>query len=210
MQRFWMMVVAVGVLCPARAELPESVVAACLTPEVRESALGICWQVTSQARWEGEPVHISEHIGATQAEQAGLPHPQGLAETRVSLTMPAQTAAEPCPMQTWQVEVTPSMLVPTVTLDFHLLHQASLPPYDVRTWNGLPALVAKTGDWYLIAGEPKAKILQTSEEVPLTTLIVAGVRAQKAKPVRVRLYVGEGALPPEARYPALRSVAAEP
>lgn len=210
MRRFWMMVVAAGALCPARAELPESVVAACLAPEVRESVLGVCWQVTSQARWEGEPVHISERISATQAEQAGLPHPQGLAETRVSLTMPAQTAAEPCPMQTWQVEVTPSTQVPEMTLDFHLLQRAPLPPCEVRTWNGLPALVATAGDWYLIAGTPTAKILQTEEAVPLTTLVVAGVRAQKARPVRVKLYVGEGALPSEARYPELKSVTAEP
>ena len=146
-----------------RAALPESVMEACLAPSVREQTSAKRWQVLSRTEWESRPVRISEAGGITTAEQDGAEHPSGWVKTKVRLEMPPQTDETPQPMQTLTVEARATAVLPSLTVDFYLLQQAKLPPYTVTLWHGCPALVAEAGDWYIVAGDPAAKVIKTDD-----------------------------------------------
>ena len=178
-----------------RAALPESVMEACLAPYVREQASAKRWQLLSRAEWESRPVRISETGGVTTAELEGNEHPSGWVKTTIRLEMPPQTDETPRPMQTLTVEARATSVLPSLTVDFYLLQKALLPPYTVTLWHGCPALVAEAGDWYIIAGDPAAKIIKTDESEPKTTLVLENQRAKQGEAVSASIRVGEGPLP---------------
>lgn len=194
MRRFAWIALCCAASC-LRAALPESVMEACLAPSVREQASAKRWQVLSRAEWESRPVRISEAGGITTAEQDGAEHPSGWVKTKVRLEMPPQTDEMPQPMQTLTVEARATAVLPSLTVDFYLLQQAKLPPYTVTLWHGCPALVAEAGDWYIVAGDPAAKVIKTDEPEPKTTLVLEHQRAKQGEAVSASIRVGEGPLP---------------
>lgn len=179
--------------------LPDAVLEACFSPMLTEHTSGKTWQVTSQAKWESSPLDISELGGVTTATQAGNEHPAGWVKTEVILVAPPQTAANPCPMQTFTVKAKPTGIIPKTTLTFTFLDQAILPPYTVRTWQGFPAIVSKANDWYIIAQDKRAVITTTNTDPSKTTLSIPNCSSEKTAPISQAIRVGEGPLPPEPK-----------
>ena len=185
--------------CALRAELPESVLEACLSPVVVDHTAGKTWQVLTRQHWESAPVKVTEQKGETLAEQEGLPHPNAWITAQVSLRMPQQTATCPNPTQELTLRLLPNGVTPKTTLSIHFLNKAKLPPYKATLWNGCPALVATAGDWYIIATDKKAKIVQQSAPEQCTSLTLENLSSEKRAPIVASIRVGEGALPPEPK-----------
>lgn len=178
-----------------RAELPTSVLEACLAPKLFDHTTSQVWEVTNRARFEGGDVTISEFAGAFSATQAGKPHPNEWGTTQVTLRSPVVSAANPTPRQTFEVAFTAGQVVPQMTIDFILIDNAALPPYEVKAWGNYPALVSKAGDWYVIACNPKATITLTQETPQRTTVAVKGITVSKGSSAREAFWIGEGPLP---------------
>ncbi len=179
------------------AELPSSVLDACLSPALTEKTSGVRWQVMTRTQWENRPTRISERAEGTYAEQDGQAHPSAWISTTLALLMPPQTVQTPRPIQTLTLRATPSGVFPKTTLDFIFLDNAALPPYTIKLWNGRPALVAVDGNWYIIAGDPKTKVMQKAGKPLRTSLVLEGVSTERTAPMSASILVGEGALPPE-------------
>lgn len=183
------------------AALPDSVIEACLAPALCDRTSNIQWQVMTRAQWESAPTRIAETGGRTVAEQDGREQPNGWVRTTVSLSMAPLSEANPRPMQTLAIEATPSGVLPATTLDFIFVQAAKLPPYTLRVWQGRPALVADAGDWYIVADNPKTKVIRSEEASPATTLVLEAQRTEKRVPLRAAILVGEGPLPAEPEAP---------
>ncbi len=185
-----------------RAELPPAVLEACLTPTLTERASGQTWAAMTRARWEAAPLRVHERDGLQIAEADGLAPTNGWAAVTLTLSQRPQSAANPRPMQTFAVAARPLPPLRETTFDVALLHDAPLPPCTVRQWGGRVALVADAGDWYLVAGDPKATLTRTEGARPRWTLALRGLPAKLGVPATATLLVGEGALPPEPAKPA--------
>lgn len=179
-----------------RAALPAELIDALLSPSLTETVSGKSWQVTTRERWLSSPMQVSERGGITTTRQPGAGHPSGWVTTDLTLAMVPPTPEAPQPMQTFTLTATPAGIVPRTSLVFTFLNEAELPPCTVRTWKGLPAIVATAGDWYIIAKDPAATITQSHQKPVKTTLSVAG-STEKRTPLSAAILLGEGPLPPE-------------
>ena len=155
-----------------RAELPPAVLDACLRPTLTEHASGQTWAAMTRAKWEAAPLRVHERGGLQVAEADGLAPTNGWAAVTLTLSQRPQTAANPRPMQTFAVSARPVHPLREATFDVALIRDAPLPPCSVRQWGGRVALVAEAGDWYVVAGDPKATLTRTE------------VRGGGAKPYR--------------------------
>lgn len=182
-----------------RAELPPAVLEACLRPTLTEHASGQTWAAMTRAKWEAAPLRVHERGGLQVAEADGLAPTNGWAAVTLTLSQRQQTAANPRPMQTFAVSARPVHPLREATFDVALIRDAPLPPCSVRQWGGRVALVAEAGDWYVVAGDPKATLTRTEGAEPRWTLALKGLRATPDAPATASLLVGEGALPPEPR-----------
>lgn len=193
-------VITLALFCAAlaRAALPEAVLQALLSPVLSDTLSRKSWQVTTPERWIGSPTRVSELGGITTSVQSGADHPDGWVRTELILTMPPRTDETPQPTQTFTVKALPLGVTPKTTLTFTFLNEAELPPCTVRTWQGFPALVAVSGDWYIIAQDAKARITQSHDTPMKTTLSVSDCTTEKTSPLSRSILIGEGPLPPEA------------
>ena len=175
--------------------LPGDVVSACLSPSLTERVSGLSWRVLTPEAW-GRSIDVGESPDTLTLAQDGAAHPNGWVRTRVTVTQAPRTAANPAPVQTLTVTATPSGILPETTVVFDLLKEAALPPCTAKAWGGRPALVADAGDWFIIAGSPKAKLVRLEGEQPRWTLTETAT-AKGSAPVSASLRVGVGALPAE-------------
>lgn len=179
----------------ARAALPEAVLEACLRPTLTEEASGATWHATTRQDWERAPLRVTEAQNRLTAEADGAEHPNGWVKTRLTLSQPPQTDAAPRPTQTFTVTATPTGVTPTTTLRFELIKDAPLPPCKATVWGGRPALVADAGDWYVIAANPKARLIRAEGTPPRWTLRET-LTVDARVPASAAILIGEGPLPP--------------
>ncbi len=179
----------------ARAALPDAVLEACLRPTLTEEAFGLSWHATTRQDWERAPLRVTEAEGRVTAEADGAEHPNGWVKTRLTLSQPPLTDANPRPTQTFTVTATPTGVTPSTTLRFELLKDAPLPPCKPQAWGGRIALVADAGDWYVIADNPKAQLIR-AEGDPVRWTLRETRTVDARTPASAAILVGEGPLPP--------------
>ena len=192
--RFFVFALFVAAAAAARADLPDAVAQACFSASLRETDGEAVWTPGSWETWQNKSIRITEpKPGLTVADQDGTPHPMGWVKTRYTLHMPTPTAATPSPAQTLTLTVTGAGVLPKAGLSTDLIHRALLPPCTVTTHAGLPALVAKDGTWYILAGSPKAAVRsEKTDKGTVYTLRFPEVTLKGAASASFTLTVGEG------------------
>ncbi len=178
------------------AVLPESVIRACLAPELKDHTADVTWQVMDAKTWDSAPIEVGEAEDTTLLELPGKEHPSGWLRTSVRLRAPKPTDAQPCPTQTLSVEARSEGIVSQMTVDFVLLKDAKLPPYRIRQWGNRIAIVAEAGDWYIAADEATATITESHTPERTVTLRVPNCAVTLSAPASASLLIGEGPLPP--------------
>lgn len=178
-----------------RAELPESVVKACLAPVIYDCTSYQSWAVMSATQWDNSATQIAELETETISSQRGQPHPLNWAVTEVAIVQPLAGAERPETEQRLTLSVRGKGVLPKLELSLHFIDKAILPPCKVVTHQGKLALVSLQNDWYIIAEDPAMTITQTDEETPRTTLALPEVVIEKAGQIRASILVGEGLLP---------------
>jgi hypothetical protein len=179
----------------ARAELPESVIQACLSPSLTEHISGQTWQLMDLTTWDTTSMRITETPDATITAKAATAHPQSWATTEMSITQPNDTDARLATEQTLTIKVTAKNVVPSLSVSFYFLNNATLPPCKVITKNGKLTIVSNQNDWYIIADDPAMTITQTEEAMPKTTLSLSTIKLEKFTSASASIRVGEGPLP---------------
>lgn len=178
-----------------RANLPESVINACLAPGAYEDVSGQQWALMSADTWENAAVRITETPTASITTQDVFPHPQGWLEGEISVIQFADGAEIPPHEQRLSLTLQAKNVVPKVTLSLYFLNGARLPPCAIVTHQGKLTIVSNRKDWYIIAEDPAMTITQTDEEHPRTTLTLPAQTLEKSGRLSASIRVGEGALP---------------
>ena len=179
----------------ARAELPESVIQACLSPSLTEHVSGQTWQLMDMTTWDTTAVRIIETADASITSKSTTPHPQAWATAEMSITQPHDTETKLAMEQTLTVKVTAKGVVPNLKISFLFLNNVHLPPCKVVTKNGKLTIVSNQNDWYIIADDPNMTITQTEEDAPKTTLSLSAINLEKFTSTSASIRVGEGPLP---------------
>ncbi len=179
----------------ASAVLPESVLTACLSPEIKDHTAALSWQVMDAKTWNTSPIEVSEVGTTTELELDGKEHPNGWLRTEVRLEAPKPTDAAPMPTQRLLVTARSTGVLPQTTVDFVLLKEAKLPPYRIEPWGDRIAIIAEAGDWYLATEAKTATITQSNTADRALTVCVPNCKVTLSEPATATLLVGEGPLP---------------
>lgn len=177
-----------------KADLPDAVVQACLSPSITESVSNQTWTVMDAKTWDEGAVEVVETPEASLTSRAGNPHPLKWATTEICLSTPAENVSTDALQQTLTVKVKAQGVVPKLTCSINFIDHAKLPPCKVITWQGKLALVSTQNDWYILADHPEITISQTSEATPRTIVRLPNISLEKYASTEASIRVGEGAL----------------
>lgn len=177
-----------------KADLPDAVIHACLSPSITESTSNQTWAVMDAKTWDEGALEIVETQTATLTSRAGNAHPLNWATTEICLATPVESASADALQQTLTLKVKAQGVVPKLTCSINFIDHAKLPPSKVITWQGKLALVSKQNDWYIIAEHPEITISQTSETTPRTIMRLPNLTLEKHASIEASIRVGEGAL----------------
>ncbi len=180
----------------AVAALPESVVKACLSPEIYDHTANKSWPIMTFEQWEKGSLEVQETATATILTAEGKPHPEDWLTTSVTLNAPTPTDDASVPMQTLTVTARAHGIVPQMMVDFVLVKEANLPPYKIQPWGNRIAIVAEAGNWYIVTGDPAMTVTQAETPERALTITLAKRLTTPTEPARATLLVGEGPLPP--------------
>lgn len=183
---------------PLLAVLPEAVERACFTIEVNDTASQTHWSLTSWDIWRdvaGVQIQMNDD-GSYVAMRAGHAHPTSRYTTSVKLFSPPVTSYTTHPLQTLTYTITAKEFVQNSTILVDVIKDANLPPFKIQLLEDHLVIEAKDKTWYVIIGDPKARIHQTKDNPYRVTVEVSPITIDKTtREGEIKLYVGEGPMP---------------